>query len=101
MRGSETLYYRSLFPVNSTDYYEGVMLDDHVGCQLGPNAGLPPWAGCDSYRDKAAFEASAEFYEASGLETHPKKAARRATVITARGAETEGDSGWHGPPRHK
>ena len=26
---------------------------------------------------------------------------RRSTVIIAWGAETEGDTGWHGPPRHK
>ena len=101
MRADESLYYRSLFPVSTTDCWEGIRLDDHLGCQLGPPTGMPGWDDQDSYRDKEAFQSSADFYDASGLLTHPKKAVRRATVVTAWGGEMEGDAGWHGPPRHK
>ena len=101
MLKEEALFYRCLFPANSSGYYEGIYLDDHVGCKLGPRAGLPAWDVVDDYRDKAAFGASTKFFDASGLLTHPKKMVRRSTVIIAWGAETEGDTGWHGPPRHK
>ena len=77
------------------------MLDDHVGCQLGPRAGIGAFDVDDGRRDQSAFHAAASFYAEGGLETHPKKEVRRSPVITAWGAETEGDIGWHGPPRHK
>ena len=101
MRPGETLVYRELYPTMENSYAEGITIDDHLGCQLGPVEGLPVCKDVDGYRDSEAFAASASFYKSSGLETHPKKEVRRDPVVTAWGAEIEGDVGWIGPPRHK
>ena len=55
MRKDQAILHRSLFPVCSSGYSEGVTLDDHVGCQLGPKSGMPSWEASDSFRDKEAF----------------------------------------------
>ena len=44
---------------------------------------------------------TARAYAAAGLETHTKKAVRRAIVSNCWGATVEGDVGLNGPPRHR
>ena len=71
LRFSEDMIYRQLFPLSSTGYVEGVMIDDHVGCQLGPAD--KSWREHGAGRDKDVFEAADLAYARVGLEGNEKK----------------------------
>ena len=75
------------------------MIDDHVGCQLGPYNN--EWQQHGVGRDREVFEAADAAYVRVGLEGNTKKRVRRSLVCTTWGAELEGDTGWVGPPRGK
>ena len=75
------------------------MIDDHVGCQLGPSS--LAWQEHAHARDREVFEAVDAAYVRVGLEANEKKRVRRQLVCTTWGSELEGDTGWVGPPRGK
>ena len=53
----EDMVYHHLFPIAESGYPEGVMIDDHVGCQLGPLYD-PDWVEHGPGRDRDVFEAA-------------------------------------------
>ena len=53
----EDMVYHHLFPIAESGYPEGVMIDDHVGCQLGPLHD-PDWVEHGPVRDRDVFEAA-------------------------------------------
>ena len=101
MLDSERLEYRRPFPLTSSGYVEGLMMDDRVGVQLFPKEGWHRHVVATAARDQEAFARSAELYAQAGLDVNEKKAIRRAVVWEAWGGQTEGDTGWTGPPRRK
>ena len=88
---SEDMNYHQLFPLSTSGYTEGVMIDDHVGCQLGPYNN--EWQQHGVGRDREVFEAADAAYVRVGLEGNTKKRVRRSLVCTTWGAELEGDTG--------
>ena len=47
MQPDEKLFCRKLFPTLPAGYAQGILIDDHLGCQLGPRGGLPSWGAAD------------------------------------------------------
>ena len=96
----EDMIYHQLLPLGDSGYAEGVMIDDHVGCQLGPrDDGV--WKLHGHARDREVFEKAEETYRKVGMMINDKKKVRREAVCTARGAQLEGDTGLVGAPRAK
>ena len=101
MQPTETLSYRSKMPHPETNFYEGVMIDDHLGVQLLEKDGPISEILQRPARDQSVFAQSAEAYDNAGLEAHEKKRVRRATVAKVWGTEVEGVAGLVGPVRSR
>ena len=99
MQDSETLSYRKPLPLSTTGFYEGVMIDDHLGVQLLPRLSSRKRTLAQPGRDEAAFASAEEAYAKVGLEAHPKKRRRRVLHAQVWGAEIEGEKGLVGPNR--
>ena len=99
MRPEETLNYRFPLPIPPSDFYEGVMIDDHLGIQLLPRKGNLKRTIAQVGRDQAAFAAAETAYSMHGLEAHPKKRVRRSLHCRVWGTELEGNHGLVGPVR--
>ncbi|CAK9087736.1 unnamed protein product [Durusdinium trenchii] len=99
LKDSETLSYRKPLPLSTTGFYEGVMIDDHLGVQLLPRLSSRKRALAQPGRDEAAFASAEEAYAKVGLEAHPKKRRRRVLHAQVWGAEIEGEKGLVGPNR--
>ena len=55
------MIYHQLFPLGDSGYAEGVMIDDYVGCQLGPRDN-EDWKLHGKGRDREVFEKAEETY---------------------------------------
>lgn len=99
MRDSETLNYRKPLPLTQTGFYEGVMIDDHLGLQLLPRRNSRKRTLSQPGRDQEAFQEADKAYEAVGLQAHPKKKQRRTFHTQVLVAEIEGEQGLVGPSR--
>lgn len=99
MKPEETLNYRFPLPIPPSDFYEGVMIDDHLGIQLLPRKGNLKRTIAQVGRDQAAFAAAETAYSMHGLEAHPKKRVRRSLHCRVWGTELEGNLGLVGPVR--
>ena len=125
MQECHTLIYPKPLPYNVDGFYEGVMIDDHVGLQivkLEPSAkedggigtigeqvlageasslggGSADCAG-RSFMDEV-FDTASATYEQVGLEAHVKKRKRNEATVEFWGGELEGREGLHGAPRRK
>ena len=99
MKLEETLNYRHPLPIPQSDFYEGVMIDDHLGVQLLQRKGSLKRTLAQEGRDQAAFSAAETAYSLHGLEAHPKKRVRRSLHCKVWGTELEGNLGLVGPVR--
>lgn len=97
MKKEETLNYRKPLPVPPSKYYEGVMIDDHLGVQLLQKRSTLKETVKQPGRDLQAFQSAEHAYNSTGLEAHPGKKVRRSCRVW--GAEIEGVSGLVGPSR--
>ena len=101
MRDEETMMYRRPLPYPSTGYYEGIMIDDHLGIQLLERRSSIKQTLEQSGRDLEAFDLAREAYQHANLEAHEKKKVRRSMEVKAWGAELEGWQGLVGPVRSR
>ena len=99
MVDEETLSYRKPLPLSRTGYYEGVMIDDHLGVQLLPRKKSRKQTLEQPARDQEAFAAAKEAYATVSLEAHEKKKKRRVLQAQVWGAEIEGEVGLVGRSR--
>lgn len=97
----ETLNYTYPLPLTQTGFYEGIMIDDHLGIQLLKKQGTLKKTLEQSGRDQEAFAAAEKAYETVGLQTHPSKRKRRVLDVKVWGAELEGGRGIVGPSRSR
>ena len=97
MRDDESLSYRSPLPRPVSGFFEGVMIDDHLGLQILPRRKTLKQAG----RDQEVFAAASRAYDTTGLIAHEKKQVRRSLHATVWGAEIEGLVGLSGPFRRR
>ena len=97
MRPEHTLRYPKGVPFNPDKFYEGVMIDDHVGVQVVK--------GSDGDRRTVlmdeVFDGVNEVYSRVGLAAHPKKKQRNVSEAEFWGGEVEGKHAIHGAPRRK
>ena len=77
MKNPETLSYRRPLPVTTSGFYEGVMIDDHLGVQMLPTLASQSETLKQPGRDQEAFASAEEAYDCEGLKAHPKKRVRR------------------------
>ena len=98
MRSEEVMNYRKPLPCPKSRFYEGIMIDDHLGVQLVPRA-TPPERSQEKMRDEEVFQSAQQAYASEGLEPHEKKRVRRSDHFLAWGAELEGRVGLVGPSR--
>ena len=101
LRPQEQLFYRCPLPSAPDGFYEGVVVDDHLGVQKAPRHRWRHWRRTSRARDVEVFEVVNAVYEEVGLGAHEKKKVRREAVFRAWGSEVEGDVGLAGPPRSK
>ena len=101
MRDEETMMYRRPLPYPPTGYYEGIMIDDHLGIQLLERRSSIKQTLEQSGRDLEAFDLAREAYQHANLEAHEKKKVRRSMEVKAWGAELEGWQGLVGPVRSR
>ena len=97
----ETLNYRHPLPKPESGYYEGIMIDDHLGVQLLPWKGDEVTTLAQEGRDQQVFEAATAAYNSVDLRTHEGKKVRRSLHTKVWGAEIEGKAGLIGPSRCK
>ena len=81
MRSNETLTYRKPVPNTPEGFYEGIMIDDHLGVQLLKRQASQKATLAQPGRDLEAFGCAAQAYADTGLETHPKKRVRRGLHV--------------------
>lgn len=98
MRVEEVMNYRKPLPCPKSGFYEGIMIDDHLGVQLVPNAKSPEYPR-EKMRSEEVFESAQQAYASEGLEPHEKKKVRDSDHFLAWGAELEGRVGLVGPSR--
>ena len=101
MRDAETLMYRRPLPLPPTGFYEGIMIDDHLGIQLLERKSSVKATLEQPGRDKEAFDLAQEAYQHGNLVAHEKKKMRRSLDVKAWGAELEGWQGLVGPVRSR
>lgn len=101
MKDQETLSYRRPLPVTTSGFYEGVMIDDHLGVQLLPTLASQSETLKQPGRDQEAFASAEEAYVCEGLKAHPKKRVRRNPHAKVWGAEIEGFEKFVGPVRSR
>ena len=99
MRAEETLRYRSPVPNPPSKFFEGIMIDDHLGAQLLERRATWKQTVAQPGRDEEVFTASEMAYEKVGLEAHPQKRVRRSPHVRVWGVELEGSKGLAGPTR--
>lgn len=97
----ETLNYRQPIPKPESGFYEGIMIDDHLGVQLLPWKGSVEKTLSQPGRDVEAFAQAGSAYNSVKLRTHEGKEVRRAFHARVWGAEVEGIAGLIGPARNK
>ena len=97
----ETLSYKHPLPLTQTGFYEGIMIDDHLGIQLLEKQGTLRDTLAQPGRDQEAFAAAERAYETVGLQAHPSKRKRRVLDVKVWGAELEGGRGLVGPSRSR
>ena len=95
----EVLRYRCPVPRPPTGFYEGIMIDDHLGVQLLRRRRTLSETLAQPAMDQEAFAASTRAYNSSILRAHPKKAKRRSLHVQVWGVELEGIKGLVGPTR--
>ncbi|CAE7841653.1 unnamed protein product [Symbiodinium microadriaticum] len=95
----EVLRYRDPVPNSQSGFYEGIMIDDHLGVQLLERKGTLGATLKQPGRDQAVFSAAETAYTDVGLEAHPKKRLRRSVHAKVWGTEIEGNKGLIGPTR--
>ena len=95
----EMMIYRRRLLVPVSRFYEGVMIDDHLGVQILNWQGSLKQTLSQPARDQEAFTAANRAYEHGNLEAHEKKRQRWATHVKVWGAEIEGLQGLVGPVR--
>ena len=81
MAEGEVLRYRHPLPAPTSRFYEGIMIDDHLGVQLLEWQGSLKSTLAQPARDQIAFAAAEQAYEAVHLEAHPKKRQRRSLNV--------------------
>ena len=101
MREDETLKYRKPVPNPTSRFYEGVMIDDHLGLQLLARKRTRQETLAQPGRDQEVFAAARRAYESNNLEAHAKKEVRRGLHVKVWGAEIEGWRGLVGPTRSR
>ena len=99
MREAEVLKYRLPVPNPTSGFYEGIMIDDHLGVQLLRRRRTLAETLKQPGRDQEVFGSAQTAYRHAGLEPHPKKQVRRSLHARVWGAELEGDRGLVGPTR--
>ena len=99
LEDSETLDYKKPIPVSRSGFYEGIMIDDHLGIQILKRKGSIQATLKQPGRDQRVFEQSDQAYSEVGLEAHPGKKVRRALDTRVWGAQIEGCKGLVGPTR--
>ena len=94
LRKEEHLQFGAPLPRAPEGHYSGVCIDDRACIQIFPRF-VPE--GASSFevagRDLVSCAQAEEAYRAVGLETHPKKAVRRAANFKVWGAHFQGDCG--------
>ena len=98
---NETLNYKHPLPLTRTGFYEGIMIDDHLGIQLLEKRGTLKDILNQPGRDQEAFAAAENAYKTVGLQAHPSKRKRRVLDVKVWGAELEGSRGIVGPSRSR
>ena len=99
MAEGEVLNYRNPLPDPPSRFYEGIMIDDHLGLQLLEWQGSMRATLEQPARDLEAFASAEKAYAAANLEAHPKKRQRRSLHTKVWGVELEGRRGLVGPVR--
>ena len=103
LHSSQELLYRSVMP-HFTDYVEGVMLDDHLGCLRVAKRRYQLYMQCTTdtpARDLETFGAADQWYADVGFRSNLKKRKTRSVVVSAWGSENEGVFHLVGPIRAK
>lgn len=98
MKPEHSLRYPRGIPSNPERFYEGVMIDDHVGVQIAKRGAADSREAL--YMDRV-FDRINDVYVEVGLVAHPKKRQRNVKVAEFRGGELEGAYALHGAPRRK
>ena len=101
MRDDECLSYRTPLPRPVSGFFEGVMIDDHLGIQVLPRRKTLRDTLKQAGRDQEVFAAASRAYDAAGLVAHEKKKVRRSLHATVWGGEIEGLVGFSGPFRRR
>ena len=96
---SETLDYKKPIPLSRSGFYEGIMIDDHLGIQILKRKSSIQATLKQPGRDETVFDHSDRAYSEVGLEAHPGKKVRRALDARVWGAQIEGCKGLVGPTR--
>ena len=78
MQAQHTMTYPNPLPYNLDGFFEGVMIDDHVGIQVVRSSSDPTPAvqGLPRSHMDGVFDAAAENYTRVGLKAHEKKRKR-------------------------
>ena len=97
----ETMSYKRPLPSPDSGYYDGVMIDDHLGVQLLAWQGSLAETLQQPGRDEQAFRQAKRAYDTVGLIAHPGKQTRRSLHVNVWGAEVEGLQGLVGPSRKR
>ena len=97
----EILRYRNPLPDPPSKFYEGVMIDDHLGLQLLERKGSLRTTLAQEGRDQQVFANAERAYLAANLESHPKKRQRRQLHTKVWGVELECLKGLVGPVRSR
>ena len=101
MFDEETLCYRRPVPNPASGFYEGIMIDDHLGVQLLERKKTLKATLLQPGRDQQVFASSQTAYKKVGLQAHEKKRVRRSFHTKVWGAEIEGAKGLVGPVRQR
>ena len=97
----EVLRYRNPLPDPPSKFYEGIMIDDHLGIQLLERRSSLRATLDQAGRDEEAFASAEQAYAEANLESHPKKRQRRVLNAKVWGIEIEGLRGLVGPVRSR
>ena len=81
MKDDEVLNYKKPMPCPKSNFYEGIMIDDHLGVQLLPKTRRLLQGAEISARDTEVFQAAGNAYRAVNLEAHEGKKVRRSPTF--------------------
>lgn len=99
MKDEEVLCYRRPLPCPKSCFYEGIMIDDHLGLQLLKRERRA--VQHRPARDTEVFANAQDAYHSVHLEPHEGKKIRRSCNFKAWGVEVEGIVGLAGPVRSR